>query len=312
MSPKECLVSSPATVANLGCGFDIMGLAIQEPLDRIGVKFNGNRNIRISEITGPEGHKLSFSARENLMIHVLHCFTKKLGTKQGMDITLEKHVPLSSGMGSSAASSGGVLVAANALFDNPFNNDELVTLAMEGEKFISGAWHADNVAPCIMGGLVVIPNYDPLSLVSCPFPEDLIVVVVHPHFELPTKLARAALPKEIPLGLAVKQWGHVAAYVSSFFLKDKNGLARYMEDFVIEPARAALIPGFYDVKNAALENGAIGCSIAGGGPSVFAFTFGRDQADMIASQMALAFKKHQIECDKFFSPVNPNGCHLIN
>ncbi|MBD3384770.1 homoserine kinase [candidate division KSB1 bacterium] len=307
---KTIRIKAPATSANFVCGFDIIGFAVESPGDEVELRFNAAKTIRITEITGSDS--LSSNANENCAAYVLQLFCQKINTRQGLDIRLHKGVPIGSGLGSSAAGSMGVLYAANILFDSPLTDMELVSLAMQGEAFISGALHADNVAPCLLGGITLIPVQDPLQIISCPVPPDLGFVIALPDFELPTKEARKVLPETIALKTAVKQWGNVAGLVASLFRKDTEQLAMFLRDHIIEPARAALIPGFYQVQRAALEAGAFSCSISGGGPSLVAMTRHPSASGEIADAMKNAFTGAGLSCRCYVTRISKKGCERVD
>ncbi len=305
---KNITTRAPATLANLGSGFDVLGLAIHDPGDRVSVQFNPHNRIRLTITSGvgelPRG-------RENVAVFVCEQFCQRLGTTQGVDIDLHKGVPISSGIGSSAASSVATLMALNHLFDLPLSDNELVGLAMQGEAHISGALHADNVAPSLLGGLVLVADYRPLTLIPCPFPDWFQIVVAHPRFELPTARARAVLPESVPLNTAVQQWGHLAALIASLHQQQYDQIARWFGDLIVEPARQSLIPGFHRVQQSALEAGALCCTISGGGPSLFALTTESETAAAAGTAMQQAFATQGLECQIFQSTINSQGTCLV-
>ncbi len=307
---KSVKVFAPATVANLGCGFDVMGLAIDQPGDEIILSFNNEKKLVIKKITG-DGGKLSYDAKKNTATVAIQSMLNELKSKQGFDVILKKQMPLGSGLGSSAASSVAGVYAANILLGKPFKKKELVQFAMQGEKVASGAAHADNVAPCMLGGIILIRSYHPLDIIQLPVPKNLYLVVVHPHVEVLTKDARAVLKKNIPMNIAIQQWGNTAALTAGLFSNDLNLVGRSVEDHVAEPYRAALIPHFNAVKKSALENGAIACSISGSGPSIFAMCKGKTQTKEIADAMKKIFSQHRIKSESYISAVNKNGVRII-
>ncbi|MBK9542195.1 MAG: homoserine kinase [Bacteroidetes bacterium] len=307
---KSVRVFAPATVANLACGFDVMGLAIDEPGDFIEITKNDRSEIRIVKMTG-DGGKLSRDADKNTASVSVAAMMRYMESTQGFDIVLKKNMPLGSGLGSSAASSAAAVVAANELLGRPFDRESLVHFAMEGERVACGSAHADNVAPCILGGIVLIRSYDPLEIISLPVPNQLYVVVVHPHVEVLTRVARAVLPKEISLKTGITQWANTAAFVAGLYQSDYSLISRSVEDHVAEPARADLIPHFYTVQEAALLKGALACSISGSGPSVFALTKGAKQAALVAAEMKKVFRQHKTKCDVFVSAVNKKGVRIL-
>jgi homoserine kinase len=303
-------IKAPATSANFVCGFDIIGFAVASPGDEVELAFNHDKTIRITEITG--SNSLSCKANENCAAYVLQLFCQKIKTRQGLDIRLHKGVPIGSGLGSSAASSMGALYAANVLFDSPLTDMELISLAMQGEAFISGALHADNVAPCLLGGITLIPVQDPLQIIACPLPPDLGLVIVLPDFELTTKEAREVLPETVALKTAVKQWGNIAGLVACLFRQDSKQLAMFLRDHIIEPARAALIPGFYQVQRSALEAGAFSCSISGGGPSLVAMTQHHSASGEIADAMQNAFSGAGLSSRCYITRISEKGCECVD
>jgi len=308
---KQVRVFAPATVANLGCGFDVMGLAIDEPGDELVLAFNDRKKLVIKEISGDEG-KLSYDPKKNTSTVAIQSMLDELKSKQGFDIVLKKKMPLGSGLGSSAASSVAGVFAANILLKKPFSKTELVRFAMQGEKVASGAAHADNVAPCMLGGIILIRSYHPLDIVQLPAPKNLYLIVVHPHVEVLTKDARAVLKKNVPMDVAIQQWGNTAALTAGLFRNDLKLVGRSVEDHVAEPYRAVLIPHFEKVKKAAFENGAIACSISGSGPSIFAMCDGKSKTKKIAEAMRKIFSHNKIKSEGYISAVNKSGVKIIS
>jgi homoserine kinase len=308
---KSVNVFAPATIANLGCGFDVMGLAIDAPGDELILSFNTDKKLVIKKITGDKG-KLSYDAKKNTSTVAIQAMLDELKSKQGFDVVLKKKMPLGSGLGSSAASSVAGVYAANALLGKPFSKRELVQFAMQGEQVASGAAHADNVAPCMLGGIVLIRSYHPLDIIQLPVPEKLFLVVVHPHVEVLTKDARAVLKKNIPMKAAVQQWGNTAALTAGLYSNNLHLVGRSVVDYVAEPYRANLIPHFEKVKQAALEHGAIACSISGSGPSIFAMCDGNAKTTQIAGAMKKIFSMNKIKSESYSSSVNKRGVNIID
>ena len=276
---KKITVFAPATVANLGCGFDAMGLAIDAPGDELTLELNSLKSLCIRKISGDQ-KKLSYDPFKNTAAVAIQSLLDALEINQGFDIYLKKKMPLGSGLGSSAASAAAGAFAVNELLGRPFTKVELIRFAMAGEKVASGAAHADNAAPSLLGGIVLIRSYEPLEIISLPIPDKLLIVVVHPDVEVLTKNARAVLPKSIPMKVGIAQWSNTAALVAGLYSDDYELIGRAITDHVAEPYRAGLIPCFNEVKLAALTNGALGCSISGSGPSVFAFCKGKQAAEI--------------------------------
>jgi homoserine kinase len=308
---KSIKVFAPATVANLGCGFDVMGLAIDQPGDEITLSLNNEKKLVIKKITG-DGGKLSYEAKKNTSTVAIQSMLNALKSKQGFDVVLKKQMPLGSGLGSSAASSVAGVFAANILLGKPFSKSELVPFAMQGEKVASGAAHADNVAPCMLGGIILIRSYHPLDIIQLPVPKNLYLVVVHPHVVVLTKDARSVLKKNVPMKIAIEQWGNTAALTAGLFSNDLDLVGRSVEDHVAEPYRARLIPHFAKVKKAALENGAIACSISGSGPSIFAMCDGKGRTKKVADSMRKIFSSNRIKSESYISSINKNGAIVID
>ncbi len=305
-------VFAPASVGNVGCGFDVMGLCIDTPGDEVKVSFNNTNKLLIKKISG-DGGKLSYDANQNTVSVAIAALLKKIKSKQGFDIELKKKMPLGSGLGSSAASAVAGAFAANELLGKPIKKRmDLVPFAMEGERVACGTAHADNVAPCMLGGISLIRNNSPLELISLPVPKNLYVVVVHPHVEVLTKDARAVMRKEIPMPDAIKQWGNTAALVAGLYESEYTLIGKAIEDVIAEPYRAKLIPEFYKVKQAAIDNGALGCTISGSGPSLFALCKGNKGCKKIAKAMQKAFAAKNIKSDAFISKVNSEGVKVIS
>lgn len=308
---KEAEVFAPGSISNMGSGFDIIGFPLDEPGDRIKLRKNNNGNIRI---TGIEGYSkgISLNPQENVASYALQQMMDATGMHMGVDIELEKNIMPGSGIGSSAASAAGVLVAFNALLGSPYSRDELVPWAMKGEELISAGAHADNVAPVLRGGINVIRSYSPLDIIRIPPPKDLWVAVLHPQIEIRTKLSRALLEETIKLKHAVKQWGNVAGLIAGLYTSNYRLIGHSMEDVVAEPARADLIPGFWELKETALENGALGYSISGSGPSVFALCQGGDAAHKVSQAMAARYKFRNIAFKTYISKVNAEGARTLH
>lgn len=309
---KESIrVFAPATVANVGCGFDVLGFALHEPGDELIVRLNHSGRTTISRITG-DGGKLSADPTKNTAGVVIDAFLRQLGLTQGVDVELNKKMPLGSGLGSSAASAVAAIFAINELMGRPLTKRELLPFAMEGELMACGAAHADNVAPSLLGGFVLIRSYDPLDVVQIPIPKDLVATVVHPHIEIRTEDARSILKKSILLRDAIVQWGNIGGLLTGLMLSDYGLISRSLQDVIIEPVRSLLIPEFDNVKRASMENGALGCSISGSGPSIFALSTSFAAAAQIADAMRLTLAKVNIASDLYLSPINEIGPKILD
>src|SRR5215210_295288 len=287
--PQRIRVFAPASVANLGPGFDVIGLALSTPGDEVEAELTGRPGVELVEITGDDG-VLSRDAARNVVGLAAADVLKRTGTRNGVRLWLHKQMPLASGLGSSGASSAAGAVVANEMLGRPLSPRDVVLSAMEGECAASGTPHADNVAPSVMGGFVLVRSYDPFEIVQLPVPDGLRIAVVHPHCQVSTSEARR-LVKERTYGLdvIVPNIGSVAALVAALYRGDLPLLGRSIDDRIIEPLRATLIPGFAAVKQAAFDAGALGCSIAGSGPSVFAFADSDGAAQRIGAAMRTAF-----------------------
>jgi homoserine kinase len=236
---------------------------------------------------------------------------ESLGSSQGFEIELHKKMPLGSGLGSSAASAAGSVFAANVLLGSPFSAKALIPFAMEAERIACGSAHADNVAPALLGGFVLIRSYQPLDIVPIPIKADLYCCVLHPKIEVRTEVARSILKQELSLTQLVAQSGNAAGLIAGLLQGDIALISRCLEDVVVEPIRATLIPGFYAIKSAAIAAGALGCSISGSGPSVFALTSARDQAEAVGRAMKAAGEAAGLDCDLYVSSINQEGPRIL-
>jgi homoserine kinase len=295
----------------VSCGFDIFGFAIQEPGDTVELYKRDEPGVVITEITGDEG-RLPRQAEKNSVTVVMLALLKHLGiTDLGCEVVLRKNMPLGSGMGSSAASAVAGVVAMNELLGNPLSRKELLPFAMEGERIASGSAHADNVGPSLLGGFVVIRSYNPLDIFTIPVPDDLYCTLVHPDIEINTKDARFILRNEVSLKNTIAQMGNVAGLVAGLMKADYDLISRSMVDVIIEPVRSILIPEFKDVKQAAISNGALGCSISGAGPSMFALSRGIENAQNAGKAMQERFASAGIESAVHVSGINQGGAVIL-
>jgi homoserine kinase len=305
-------VFAPATVANVVCGYDVLGFAVNAPGDEVVMRLTDSKGITISKITGDDG-KLPLNPEKNTVSASVQHYLNHIGKPDfGIDIELHKKMPIGSGLGSSSASTVAGLFAVNSLFDNLLTNKELVPFAMKGEELACGYGHADNVAPALMGGFVLIRSYEPLDIISLPFPEDMHAAIVYPEVDVPTKDARQMIRSKVLLKDAVTQWGNVAGLVSGLFMKDYDLIGRSMTDVLVEPTRAILIPDFYVLRQMALNAGAIGFGISGSGPSVFALTKDADTANRITEKLQNHLKELAINSLSFVSEVNKKGPVILD
>lgn len=305
---KKIRVRATATVSNLNCGFDVIGMALSGPCDLIDLELTDSGSAEIKGIKGCSS--LSTHPDKNVVGVVLNAIIRKTGTKSGFRAYIEKGITPGSGIGSSAASSAAAAFAANELMGNIFSRNELVAFAMEGERLASGTAHADNVAPALMGGITLIRSYEPLDIIPVNIPPELFCVIIHPDMEIKTSMARGILDKHIPLGTAVKQWGNVGGLIAGFFSEDYDLIGRSLVDHVAEPKRSTLIPGFYELKQAAMQGGALGAGISGSGPSVFALCRGEASGEKVLRAMKACMDARHVACNAYLSPVGREGAKV--
>lgn len=304
-------VFAPATVANVACGFDTLGFAIHRPGDDVIARFSRKPGLTIAKITG-DGGKLPAEPEKNTAGVAALRLMEQIGVVQGIELEIHKGIPIGSGMGSSACSAVAGAVAINELLGRPLSRQELLPFALAGEAIASGGdIHADNVGPCLLGGMVLVRSNRDLDTVQVPVPKDLFAAVVLPELEILTTEARAILRKEIPMKDAVTQWGNLGGMVAGLMQADYGLIGRSLQDVIAEPYRSALIPGFYEVKQAALNAGALGCSISGAGPAVFALCQGDETAFKAGIAMQYAFKRSGIGAERFISTINTLGAQRI-
>lgn len=305
-------VFAPATVANVVCGFDVLGFAINAPGDEVIMKKASRPGIRITKITGDEG-RLPLDPKKNTVSASVQHYLNHIGQPDlGLEIELHKKMPIGSGLGSSSASTVAGLFAINTLMDGLLSNRELIPFAMKGEELACGYGHADNVAPALLGGFVLIRSYEPLDILRLPFPEELYAAVVYPEVDVPTKDAREMIRSKVLLKDAVTQMGNVAGLVSGLFLKDYDLIGRSMQDVLIEPIRSILIPDFYQMRELAMNHGAISFGISGSGPSVFALCKSLQTAESVTEVLQAQLKSSGIKSLSFVSKVNDVGPEVIS
>ena len=299
----EIKVLAPATVSNVVCGFDCLGFALKAPCDEMTVRKIADRAVRI---VNHDDFGLPTDPAKNVAGVALKALIDFAGIDHGFEVEITKHIKPGSGIGSSAASSCGAVVAANRLLNDRFAKLELVNFAMEGEKLASGEKHADNVAPCIFGGFTLVRSTDPLDIVSLDFPT-LFATVIHPQIEVRTSEARAILPKQVPLTDAVRNWSNLGSLVSALASGDYGLISRSMIDTIVEPVRKSLIPKFDEVKTASLAAGALGGGISGSGPSVFMLSRSMEIAENIEAAMRDVYSLTGIEFNIYLSIIHPAG-----
>jgi homoserine kinase len=307
VSPRQATASAPASVGNVGVGFDILGHSLQGPADAVTVLRIEVPEVRITAIRGLVTG-LPLEASRNTAGRALLELRQRLGLAHGFELSIEKGIPLGSGMGGSAASCVAALVAANAVLDRPLAVEALYPYALLGESVASGTEHGDNVGPMLLGGLV-LATHD--RLLPIPVPPGLTCVLVHPHQILETRTARAVLDRPFELGQFVEQSANLALVLAGCYRGDLEAIRAGLRDVLIEPLRSPLVPGFAEVQEAALVAGALGASISGGGPSVFAWCTA-DAAPRVADAMSAAFGRHSIGCDVFISPVAGPAARVVS
>ena len=308
---NEIKVFAPASVTNVSCGFDVLGFAIDWPGDEVILKITDSPGIKISKITGEDG-RLPLDPKKNTAGLSLISMAEYLKFEKGIEIEIHKKMALGSGLGSSAASAVASVFALNEILDRPLTKKELLPFALEGEKLTCGGTpHADNVSACLMGGFVIVRSVNPIDVINIDTPVDLYCTIIHPHLEINTSDTRKILRKQMLLSDAVRQWGNVAGLVAGLMNKDYELISRSLQDVIVEPIRSILIPGFNEIKNAAIKAGALGCSISGSGPSIFAFSRTNLIAEKVGAAMEEVLKSLELNGDLYISKINQEGPKVI-
>ncbi|MCH7769863.1 MAG: homoserine kinase [Bacteroidetes bacterium] len=308
---REISVFAPATVSNVACGFDVMGFAVNEPGDIATVRQIDEPGVFLINVSGDDGRLPREPSKNTAGIAVIE-FLKRINAPGGIEIELHKKMPLGSGLGSSAASAVAAVFAANILFDKPLSRNELLPLVLEAEKAACGTAHADNAAPALLGGFILIRSYNPLDTISLAVPDELICTILHPALEIRTEYARKILTDKIFLKDAVTQWGNIGGLVAGLLKKDYELIGRSLQDVIAEPLRAKLIPGFSEIKKAAMSAGALGCSISGSGPAIFALSKSKSTANNVGQSMKDACEKKGINSSIYISEINNEGPRVIS
>jgi homoserine kinase len=309
--PDQCRAFAPGSIGNLACGFDVLGLALLGAGDEVTARFAKSPGVGISAISGDDG-RLPREAHRNTAGAAAEAVLKLLGTRAGVELEVKKGLPLAAGMGGSAASAVAAAVAVDGLLGSELAPEALLRCALSGEAVASGDAHPDNAAPSLLGGLVLVPAWDPIRVIPLEVPEELYSVHVHPHMEVETAAARKVLGRTVALRDAVAQWGNTAALVAGLFRGDWEIIARAVEDRIAEPLRAPAVPGFAAVKEAALNAGALAASLSGSGPSLFALCRGRERAAAAGEAMVRAFRvSGGLEADLLVSPGRAPGARIL-
>ena len=305
---NEIKIFCPATIANLSCGFDVLGLCLTTAGDEMIIRKSEVKGVRITKIAGAD---LPLETENNVAGVAALAMLEEVETEFGFEIEIYKKIKAGSGIGSSAASSAGAVFGINELLGQPFTRKELVKFAMQGEKLASGNAHADNVAPCLLGGFTLVRCSNPLDIIKIDSPSELYATVVHPQIELKTSDARSVLKQTVSLKSAIMQWGNLGGLIAGLYTKDYDLIGRSLHDEIIEPVRSMLIPGFDLIKKTALENGALGSGISGSGPSIFALSKGKVTAEKIAAAMSAVYDEINLPYEIHVSKVNPDGISII-
>lgn len=307
----EITARAPASVSNVCCGFDVLGFALNEPFDEVTARKTTTSDITITKIIC-DNHHLSSDPSQNIIGIVAHAFFKKLGTEHGVELELTKGMGIGTGLGSSAASAVAAAVALNALFDTPFTHEQLLEIALTGEAAISGGRHADNVAPSLHGGLVLIKSDDPLDIYPIPSSLDLHCVVASPDIQILTSASRKGLSRHVALPKVIRQTAHIAGLVLGLTTDDRDLVAKSLCDEIIEPQRYKQIKPYRTIKAIAQSHGALGCGISGSGPAMFALCDNPIQALEIANAIETACEKGRIDCNTYISPLFCSGARVVS
>ena len=305
---QEIKIFCPATIANLSCGFDVLGLCLDNVGDEMTIRKSPEKGIRITKIIGAD---LPLETGKNVAGVAGLALLKELDVDYGFEIEIYKKIKAGSGIGSSSASAAGAVFGINELTGRQFSRKELVYFAMQGEVLASGSAHADNVAPALLGGFTLVRSYNPLDVIRMESPSELYATVIHPQIELKTSEMRAVLEPLVPLKSAIMQWGNVGGLVAGIFMSDYELIGRSLHDDIVEPLRGKFIPQFDSVKKAAMQSGALGSGISGSGPSIFALSRGLETAQNVANAMSAIFDKTDIQYEIHVSKINPEGVRII-
>ncbi len=300
-------VFSPASIANLNCGFDVLGLSLEGIGDEIILRKVPQKGIKITNI---EGADLPLETLKNVAGVAGMAMLNDLKLNFGFEIQINKGIPIGSGIGGSAASAAAIVFGINQFLDEPLTRQELTFYGMKGEALASGSEHADNVAPSVYGGFTLITSYTPLNIVSLPVPKNLFVTIIRPHIEIKTKESRAALPINVPLKDAITQSGNLAGFISSLYTSDYELMARSLKDVLVEPYRKDQLPLFDKARTSALKSGAMVFGIGGSGPAMFSICKGKEVAEQVEVNLKYLYKNSNIKIDSFVSKVSNVGSKI--
>tara|TARA_S200000501_G_C20808808_1_gene737441 strand:+ start:654 stop:1583 length:930 start_codon:yes stop_codon:yes gene_type:complete len=301
-------VFSPGSITNLSCGYDILGVCLENRGDEIKVSKTNNKSLTIKSING---FKLTKDIDKNVSGIAAQALLKKIDIDHGFEIEINKGIKPGSGIGSSAASSAGTVFAINQLLGSPFSLLDLVRFSMEGEKFVSGSYHADNVAPIIFGGITLVRSIYDLDVVSLPNPKDLEIVIIRPNIEIKTADSRKVVKKKVKIEKMTQQSANLGSFISSLYTEDYNLMSRSVIDQVVEPDRAVLIPEFDKIKRISKDSGSIAVGISGSGPSIFSISNNRTTSNKVLDSISKHYSSMDIDHDAFISKVNSDGIKII-
>ncbi len=305
---KEIKIFTPATVANISCGFDILGLCLDTVGDEMIVREVPEKGIKITKVTG---QNLPLETHRNVAGVAGLALLEQVDASVGYEIEIYKKIKPGSGIGSSAASAAGAVFAINELLGKPFSKQELIYFAMQGEKLASGTEHADNVSPVILGGFTLVRSYEPLDILKIKSPNDLYATIIHPQIEVKTSDSRAVLKNQVSLKKLVTQMGNFGGLISGLYTNDYDLIGRSLHDEIIEPNRLVLIPEFDKVKKGVIQAGALGAGISGSGPSIFALSKGKETANIVGETMAEIYNTTDIDYDIHVSKINQQGIKIL-
>ena len=305
----EIKIFSPATVANVSCGFDVLGFCLDTLGDEMIIRKTVEKGIKITKI---EGFDLPFEVENNVAGVAALAIYNDAKPDCGFEIEIHKNIKPGSGVGSSSASASGSVFAINKLLGNPYNNTQLTDFAMKGEAVASGCEHADNIAPALFGGFTLVKSTIPLEVLQIPTPNKLFATIIHPQIEIKTSESRSILPENIPLKDAITQWANVGSLIHALHTDNYELIGRSLNDVVVEPHRRKLIPYFNNVKDIAIKHGALGCGISGSGPSIFMLNKGQENALLVEKAIANIYTKTGIKFHTYTSKINTEGIKIIN
>jgi len=302
-------VFSPGSITNLSCGYDILGLCLENRGDVIEIFKQKSKSIVIESI---DGFNLPLDIEKNVAGIAAKAMLKNIELDFGFKIRIKKGIKPGSGIGSSAASSAGTVYGINQLLNSHFNDLDLIKFSMEGENYVSGSYHADNVAPIILGGITLVRSLKYLDVIKLPTPKNLEVVIIRPNIEIKTSDSRKVVRKKVNIGTMVEQSANLGAFVSSLYNEDYELMSRSVVDKIVEPDRSILIPEFDSIKKISLDSGAVSSGISGSGPSIFALSNNNNISLNILKNINNHYEKVNIQYDSFISKINPSGIKILD